>query len=178
MKLTRNTKLYKSSDGTNVEITFRTLNVTELSVIESINSQYHKKDTAYNLGYISGDEPNFFVKQQIGQDIIEASTLELQDETLLELTIDDFRNSVKNDFIFGLIQSIVAVIPSTSIEYLLSLTLKDLIELTVLCENLTNKKIFSGPSTSSNSVQIKDDHAFFEDDGKSLQEKMKDLGNF
>lgn len=180
MKLTKNTKLYSSTNGKTVNVTYRTLNVTELSIIERIKNPYLRSEMAYELGYISGNEPNFLAKHQIGLDIIESSNLEMNDETLLGLTIDDFRSSVKNDFVFNIITNIISVLPSTSIEYLLNLTYLDLLELGALCEKITNKKIFnvSQSLTKTNEV-VKDGKKFFDDnDGKSMQEKMKELSNF
>jgi len=180
MKLTRNTKLYTASDGKQVSVIYRTLTVSEIAVIDKIKNSYYKAEIAYDLAYISGNEPNFLAKYQIGMDIIESSLLEINDETLFTLTVDDFRSSVKNDLAFNLIPSIINVLPGTSIEYLLNITYLDLIELGALCEKITNKKIFStNNSISKPSETKKDGKLFFDDnDGRSLQEKMKDLSNF
>ena len=182
MTLTRNTKLYKSSDGKDVEIIYRTLNVTEISVLDNINHPYTKAETAYELGYISGNEPNFFSKHQIGLDIIKSSTIELNNATLLGLTVDDFRASVKDDQILTLSLAITNTM-NISFEYLQTLTYLDLIELGALCESITNKKIFTvgGGSSSqplSNKTVNDDGSQFFQDDGKSLQDKMKEMQDF
>lgn len=178
MKITRNTKLYRASDGKAVEIVYRTLTITELKTIESIKNQFYKAEFAYELGYISGNEPNFLAKYQIGLDIIEASTFELNNETLFSLTIDDFRSSVKEDLAFNLISHVVNVFPGTSLEYLLNITYTDLMEIAAFCEKITNKKIFNMNSSSVLSEKKQNGKVFFEDDGKTLQEKMKEISDF
>ena len=180
MKLTRNTKLYIANDGKQVSVVYRTLTISEIAVLEKIHNSVYKAETAYDIAYISGNEPNFLAKYQIGQDIIEASVLEINDETLFALTVDDFRDTVKNDLAFNLIPSIITVLPGTTIEYLLNLTYLDLIELGALCEKMSNKKIFNTTTALSKPVDTKKDgKLFFDDnDGRSLQEKMKDLSNF
>ena len=180
MKFTRNTKLYTATDGKQVSIVYRTLTITELSVIEKIHNSFYRSEIAYDLAYISGNEPHFLAKYQIGQDIIEASMLEVNDETLFGLTVDDFRISVKNDLAFNLIPSIISILPGTTVEYLLNITYLDLIELGALCEKMSNKKIFNTTNTITKAQeQQKDGKLFFDDnDGRSLQEKMKDLSNF
>jgi len=180
MKFTRNTKLYNSTDGKEVSIVYRTLTISEISVIDRIKNAYYRAEMAYELGYISGNEPHFLAKYQIGQDILEASSLEVNDETLFALTVDDFRASIKGDLAFNLIPSIINVLPGTTVEYLLNITYLDLIELGALCEKMANKKIFNTTNTISKAhEQQKDGKLFFDDnDGRSLQEKMKDLSNF
>ena len=180
MKFTRNTKLYTATDGQQVSVIYRTLTISELSVIEKIHNSFYRSEIAYDLAYISGNDPHFLAKYQIGQDIIQASTLEVNDETLLVLTVEDFRVSVKNDLAFNLIPSIINVLPGTTIEYLLNITYLDLIELGTLCEKMTNKKIFNTTTALSKPIDnVKDGKLFFDDnDGRSLQEKMKDLSNF
>jgi len=175
MNLTRNTKLCKATNEDGVEIIFRSLTITELKVLDNIVSQFHKAEIAFELGYISGGKPNFFLQQEIGRDIITASSLEINDETLFALTVDDMRASIDNDMIFNLIQHIISILPSTTIEYLLNLTYLDIIELAALCEKMSNKKIF----TNTQSASIKREDGFLSDDsGKSLQDKMKEMEKF
>jgi len=180
MKLTRNTKLYTAKDGKQVSVVYRTLTISEISVIEKIKNPVHKAEIAYDIAYISGDEPNFLAKYQIGIDIIDASLLEINDETLFALTVDEFRDSVKQDLALSLIPSIIAVLPGTSIDFLLNSTYLDLIELAAFCEKISNKKIFNTTTALSKPLETKKDgKLFFDDnDSRSLQEKMKDLSNF
>ncbi len=176
MKITRQTKLYKSQTDTDVFVTFRTLNISELKVIDSIKSQFHKAEIAFELGYISGDNPNYLIKEQIGRDIIEASSIAMDDEVLFELIVEDFRTAVNNDMMFDLCARILEAIPSTTIEYLMSCTFNDLIELVAFVEKLTNKKIFKFEKKQD--INIKDEKAFFQEDGKTLQDKMKEMDKF
>jgi len=178
MKFTRNTKLYKASDGKSVNVVYRTLTVTELKVLENVTNQFNKCELAYDIAYISGNEPNFFAKHQIGKDIIDASMVELNNDTLFELIIEDFRASTKNDLVISIILSIVELFPATSIEYLFNLTIKDLLELGVLCENVTNKKLFNVGNVQKTKLKNNNGKAFFDDDGKSLQDKMKEMRDF
>jgi len=176
MKYTRHTKLYLAKDSKNVEIIFRTLTITELSVIDHIKDKVMKAEMAYELGYISGNEPNFFAKYQIGQDIISSSVFPVQNEMILSLTLDDLKSSLNDDFVINVVTSILGIIPNTSIEYLFNLTYLDLLELGLLCEKMTNKKLFN-ISTGAKSVLDKN-KPFFKDDGKTLQEKMKEMSDF
>jgi len=178
MNLTRQTKLYKSTFD-DKEVIYRTLNITEINVINNISNTYYKYDVAYDLAVINkDDEINYLIKQQIGKDIIESSALSLSDDMILSLTVDGFRESVKNDFTLTLIPQIMNVL-NVNLEYLLSLTIDDLIELTALCEIMTNKKIFKDIDMPKEDVAIKNDNPqFFPEDGKSLQDKMKELEGF
>lgn len=178
MKFTRHTKLYKATDGKSVNVVYRTLTVVELKVLENIKTQFTKYEMAYDLGYISGNEPNFFAKFQIGKDILDSSMLEISDDNLFELIVEDFRQEIGSDLILSLITNIIDVFPNTSLEYLFNLTIKDLIELGVLCERVTNKKVFNVGNTPKARLQKNNEQTFFDDDNKSLQEKMKELGSF
>jgi hypothetical protein len=55
---------------------------------------------------------------------------------------------------------------------------KDLLELGVLCENVTNKKIFNVGMAPKAKLKNTNGKTFFEDDNKSIQEKMKEMGSF
>jgi len=179
MKLTRNTKLCKSTGGENIEVIFRSLTITEMHVIDKINSSFHKAEIAFELGYISGGKPNFLVQQEIGRDVIMISTVEMNNETLFSLTVDEYRSSIDNDMMLTLIQHVLNILPGTSIEYLFSLTHLDIIELAAMCEKISNKKIFNNGQSQSQSHEIKQEEGFFaEDDGKSLQDKMKEMEKF
>ena len=73
IKLTRNTKLYTAKFN-NETITYRSLTVAELKIIDNIQNQVNKAEVAFKLGYISGPTPNFLIMNEIGRDIIDAST--------------------------------------------------------------------------------------------------------
>jgi hypothetical protein len=180
MKLTRNTKLYKATDRKNSNVVYKTLTVTELAVIDRVKNPLLRAELAYDLGYISGDCSNFFSKYQIGMQIIQNSTTVVSDDVLFELTIDEMRNSVKSDFVLSILTQIVSTFPGTSIEYLFSLNTTDLIELGALCEVVTNKKIFNvgNKPKPQNTVADSNGNNFFSNDGKSLQEQMKELNGF
>ena len=184
MNLTRNTKLFRAHSESGKTAIYRTLNVSELSVIEKIESIYHKNEFAYQLAKISGDDMNFFEEQQVGKQIINSSLVLFDNQNLFELTIDEFRETLDSDAIFTLISNIIGILPSISVEYLLSLTYEDIIELTVFCEKISNKIIFN-TNTQQRTQHlnptpevINDGKTFFEDDGKSLQEKMKESEKF
>jgi len=179
MNLTRNTKMYKSSNSEgNVDVMCRSLTLLELNVIGKMTSHFHKCEFAFQLAYISGTKPNFFAQQQIGNDVIVDSNIEFNNMELFELTVEEMRHAVKDDNTLNLIHHISNSFPGTSLEYLLNLTFLDLIELGALCENITNKKIFTTTNSSANNIKINEGTKTFEEDGKSLQEKMKDLAKF
>ena len=182
MNITRNTKLFKASSDAGNEVIFRTLNVNELALLDSIKSVYHKHEMAYKIAVEKpNDNMNFFEVQQVGRDIVSASMLTLSNPDMLELTVDEFRGGIEDDPILTLITHIIGTLPNTSIEYLLNQTYEDLIELAVLCEKISNKKIFNSGSLKTQpkqDIEIKEDKSFFKDDGKSLQDKMKEMADF
>lgn len=182
MNITRNTKIYKATSEKGNEVLFRTLSVTELTLVDRIESIFHKNEMAYEIAAIEKNRNlNYFEIQQIGKDVINASMMLMGNDDLFELTIDELRASVKTDPILTIISNIIGVIPNVSLEYLLTLTYEDLLELGVFCEELTNKKIFKQKTATTRptqDVEIKENKSFFKEDGKSLQDKMKELGDF
>ena len=182
MKLTRNTKLYKASDGTSdVEVICRSLTMIELKVIDNMKSHFHKCETAFQLSHVSGDTPNFFAQQQIGNDILQNSNIQFYNQELFELTVEEMRHTVKEDNTLDLITHITQNFPGTSLDYLFNLTFVDLVELGALCEKITNKKIFTISGSNASNININENTGaaqFDEDDGKSMQDKMKELANF
>jgi len=185
MNLTRNTKLFRAYSESGKTAIYKTLSISELSVIEKIESIYHKNEFAYQIGKVSGDDMNFFEEQQIGKQIINSSLILFENQNLFELTIDEFRETLDNDAVFTLISNIIGIMPNVSIEYLLSLTYEDIIELTVFCEKISNKVIFNTTASTAPTQRlnptpeiVEEGKTFFQDDGKSLQEKMKESEKF
>lgn len=180
MKYTRQTKLFRATDDKNIEVIYKTLSISELYFLDKIRNPLLKAEMAYDLGYISGNEPNFFAKHQIGLSIIHASSLEVNDDMLLGMTIDEFRSSTRNDNMMIIIMNILEIIPNTTIDYLFNLTYLDLLELGALCERMTNKKLFTIDTKSvlAKTEKVGDGKSFFQDDGKTLQDKMKEMKEF
>ena len=175
---TRNTKLYTAKYNDEI-VVYKTLTLLQLKIIDNVNNQLSKAEIAFDLAYVSGPIPDFLIKEQIGKDAIEISSLVMSNPQLLELTVEDVRVSIKSDLIFDMMITILNIIPNTTIEYLFNLTFNDLIELTVLAENQTNKKLFKFDNkVKQEETQIGDPSFFNEDAGNSMQDKMKELGDF
>ena len=179
MNLTRNTKLYKATSENGNEVIYRNLTVNELKSLDNIISVFYKNKLAFDIASIDVTvELNYFEIQQIGKDIINNSLRLFSNPSLFELTIDEFRATIDDDPILSLIATIINVLPNTSIQFLLTQTYDDLIELGVLCEKLSNKKIFNVNNSASKSngpLEIKNNRIYFKEDGKSLQDKMKEM---
>lgn len=183
--MTRHTKLYKATfiDPTTkeeIEIKFRTLTILELAYLRNISNNLHKSEEAGRCSII--DPPknlHFSVLQQIGDTAITKSEAIMNDPDLLTLTIDNLRTSVRKDNLLNLIIRVLEVLPSISIEYLLSLTYKDFLEIVCLCEILSNKVILNVQnSKDSPPVEEVGGKQFFADDGKSLKDKIKENQKF
>lgn len=208
--MTRNTKLFKITLDNGKEIQYRTLNITELQYISTIVNQAHQNETAARLAIVKGDieYANFTVIHQIGKHVLDNSWFVVTDNEMFTLTIEDFRVKVENDTGLNMILEIMKVIPTTSFEYLSSLTFTDLIELMCICEKITKKKLFNintiqqnkpiqdikpKPMLKTNSKPMdnellnildqektvsKDGHSYFAEDGKSMQQRMKEDKKF
>lgn len=194
--MTRNTKLYKSQIGDST-IVYRTLTALEISILNNITNPVKRSEMAAKMAVVEGniEDVHYSALQQIGDQAITNSMLVFSDNELFEMTVKEFRGSVSNDPVMNMIKSIISVLPSTSIEYLLNLNYKDLIELLCLCETLTNKKMFNiegdaGPvvRTGNPGQKVATGHGVatvgndgkleFADDGKSLAEKIKENQKF
>ncbi len=175
--MTRNTRLYKIIYK-DKEIIYRTLTILELEYIDNISNNAHKNEEAAKCSLVDNHSLPFQILQQIGQDVLIKSQRIINDAELLDLTIKNKRNLVKNDTVLGLIRTVLEVMPSLSMEYLLNLTYTDLIETVCMCEILSNKVILKtiGPKEDTT---IKNGHKYFgEEDNKTLADKIKDNEKF
>jgi len=169
--MTRNTKTYKTKIK-DQEIHYRTLNVTELHVINNMNNDFYKNETAAKISLLDEYDIEYAALQSIGKDVLLRSQIILYDSDLYKLTVDNFRNAIKQDETMILITKILQGIPGVSIEFLYSQTFTDLLELGCICEHLTNKSFFKFSQTME--IEQKNGTTFFKDDGKSLQEKIRE----
>lgn len=179
---TRNTKLYKSTvfnqNGDKVDVIYRDLNVEETTYIINLKNESKKREEAYKLAVDGEYHLSWPTILQIGETIILKSKNITEDDELFNLTVQDYRESVNNDSTFNLISQISRVFSGTSITDLLKLTYRDLIELVCLCEVMTNKKLFNVDGRIGKQNNPKNKQTEFPDDGKTLQEKMKELKKF
>lgn len=177
MQITRNTKYYKSTvkdiSNNEIDILYRELNILELSFLDNINSQNKKFEISYDLAVDKEYNILWPTKLQIGELILVKSLKIVADKDLFEITIKNMREKISNDTTINMITHITQVFPGTSILELFKLNHKDLIELTCICENMTNKRIFD-----LKKLQPKTGLKEFPDDGKTLQEKMNELQQF
>jgi hypothetical protein len=172
---TRNTKLYKIScviDKKKTEVYYRDLNTLEYSFLSNIKNEGVKYDIAGRqvIYQLDPDKVPFVVRMKIGEDVLKRINGLLESSQLFEITINEFRESLKKDDAMIAIKNILTYLPGQSFTELLKLNIKDLLELVCLCEYITGKQIFD----------IGKKHGLINtnklpDEGKSLQEKMNKI---
>ena len=176
--MTRNTKLHKLKFADKFVIV-RDLTVKELSFLNGIKNEAIKNEFAAKLALTEQDENiQWPILQQIGERVLAYSTRLTNDKQLLELAINEFRESITNSTEMSLISHIVRVFPSESITKLLDLTETDLIELVCLAEYVSNSQIFTvgdSPVKKKKGRKLINPSDLSEDDGKDLQQKMNEL---
>lgn len=177
--LTRNTKLYKTSfnrGSEKVEVYYRDLTVLELSFLSNIKNDIVRYDLAGSTSIYNLD-PSIVpigTKIKIGEEILTKSSELANDIQLLEITVSEFRDSIKKDDVMMAIKFILMILPGQSVTSLLKLTHKDLVELVCLCEEISGKQIFTfGGKKGTTLINPKN----LPDDGKSLQQKIDELNN-
>lgn len=178
--MTRNTKLYKTSfmrNSEKIEVLYRDLTTLELSFLFNIKNDISRYDMAASVAIYNYNpsEVPIGVKVKIGEEILSKALEIVNDIQLLEISVSEFRESVKKDDVMMCIKYILSIIPGQSFTDLLNLNFKDLIELVCLCEEITGKSIFTfGGKKGTTLINPKN----LPDDGKSLQQKMDELNNF
>lgn len=173
MNYTRNTKLYKityNDNGIKKEVIYRDLTNLEYSFLSNITNDVLKVEMAGKTVVEDSNIPIGTILR-IGKQVIDNVTNLLGSEELLNITIGEFKNNIKNDSIMIYIREILSILPGQSFTELLNLNLKDLIELVVLCEEIQGKPIFK-----RSGIKLK--HNLTDDDKKSLQQKMNELNKF
>ena len=167
--MTRNTKIYKITVNKK-DIYYRTLNVSEITMLNGINKPFYRFEMAAKLSLMNDESLDYPILQSIGKDVIERSSLTICDKDLYEITVENFRKSIETDEFITIIVKILQHLPNVSIEFLLNQTINDLIEYGCICEKLSNKRFFNFTNTSK--IDEQNGHKYFQDDGKSLKEKM------
>lgn len=173
MKYTRNTKLYKvnyNDQGIKKEIIYRDLTNLEYSFLSNIKNDALRVEMAGKTVIDEIDIP-IGTLLLIGKKVLDNITDLLSSEELFNITLDEFKNNIKNDNIMMAIKQILCVLPGQSFTDLLNLNIKDLLELIVLCEEIQGK-----PILKRGGVKLK--HNLTDEDKKSLQQKMNELNKF
>jgi hypothetical protein len=177
--MTRQTKLYKTSfnnKNEKVEVYYRDLTVLEISFLSNIKNDIVRYDLAgvtaiYN---IDSDKVPFGTRVKIGEEALSRSLELVNDQTMLEISVSDFRDSIKKDDVMMSLKYILSILPGQSFTELLKLTHKDLVELICLCEEISGKQIFNfGKRKGTNLINP----TSLPDDGKSLQQKIDALNS-
>lgn len=201
MKLqpTRNTKLLQITVGDSILI-FRQLNATEITMLDNLHSSYYKNEMATYMSLVDGyiDDISWQNKQQIGGRVITFSTAVARDDQLFEAIVKKHQLRLSNDKTVEMFKIILDNLPGTTIQFLMSQTFEDLVELVCICEALNNKRYFQFKNAPSMKVGGKKptqkmpsalDGTTIGDDGKlyfhdlpdsspTLKDKMKDAKKF
>ena len=177
--MTRNTKLYKLScliDRKKQDIYYRDLTVLEYTFLTNLKSDVIRYEMAGRI-VITKINPDLIPigpLLKIGEDAFSrtVSLLDPENHQLFDITINEFRESLKTDDIMIMIRYILTCLPGQSFTDLIKLNIKDLIELVCMCEVIAGKQIFGGQKKHGlvNKANLPDD-------GKSMQEKMDVLNS-
>ena len=177
--ISRNTKLYKISylnKQEKVEVLYRDLTTLELSYLYNIKNDITRYDMAAKVSICNCD-PSIVPlghRIKIGEEVLNKGLELTNDIQLLEISVSEFRESIKTDDVLMCLKHILSVLPGQSFTDLLKLNFKDLIELTCLCEEISGKPIFTfGGKRGTTLINPKN----LPDDGKSLQQKMDELNS-
>lgn len=173
--MTRNTKFYRTKGADPVY--YRDLTTNELTVLSNIKNNVVRNEMAANLAIINKDPDtvSFETKVQVGEDIMYRSNLIFQDAAILDVTINEFRSQINDgEPITAWLTHITKYFPGTSIVDLLNLTPKDLIELVVLCEEMSGEKIFGSKQKKMNFVSPEN---LSDTNKKALRDQIRNLNN-
>ena len=180
MEITKNTRFYKIScivDKKKQDVYYRDLNALEYSYLSNIKNNVIRCEMAARTVIIKVDPDKIAIGPllKIGEDVFNRtdSFLSPDNHQLFDITISEFRESLKNDDIMILIKHILTCLPGQSFTDLIKLNIKDLVELVCMCEYLIGKPIFG--NQKKHGLVNKSN---LPDDGKSLQEKMNSLNGF
>ena len=178
--MTRKTSLYQIKVNKQ-PIVYRDLTVLEISYLSNIKNDLVKKEMAAKVAIVDPTDLSNIswpILQKVGSNALENSTKWITDKQLFEILVKGYREEIKEGSSpLAMIRQILQIFPGQSITELLKLTWKDLVEILCMAEISVGKKIFdvsgipSAPRKGSSLVQSN----AFEDDGKSLQEKMNAL---
>jgi len=180
--MTKNTTFYRIKNK-DKEIIYKDLSVLDLSYLENIKSDVMRNELAAKASIVSPtnlEEIPWPILQQIGRNVIENSVKYISDKQLFEILVKEYRDSLtEGGSPLSMIRYIMLAFPGQSVTELLKLTWKDLVELVCLSEEVLGKKIFNvggsapTPKKGSRLANFK----YFDEDGKSLQDKMSELNN-
>lgn len=178
--MTRNTKLYKISclvGKQKQDVYYRDLTALEYTYLSNLKNNVIKYEMAARNVILKTDPDKIPIGPllKIGEDAYNkiSSFMNPENHQLFDITISEFRESLKTDDIMIMIRYILTCIPGQSFTDLIKLNIKDLIEIVCMCEVMVGKPIFGG--TKKHGLVNK---ASLPDDGKSLQEKMNALNKF
>jgi len=198
-KATRNMKFVRSNLH-GIDYIFRQLSISEINMLDGMESGYYKNELACNICCIEGylEDLTWQEKQKLGNKILEFSTNLGKNSDYFETIAKKHQLRLNTDHTIDMIKIILENLPGVTIEYLLSLTYEDLIELVCVCEKLANKRFFTFKSTATAmkvgnkkpsqdlpsslppGTLISDDGKLFfeETETATLKDKMRDANKF
>lgn len=177
--MTRKTSLYRIKSGKQT-IVYRDLTVLEISYLANIKNELTKREMAAKVSIVEPTDVSDIpwpILQKIGENCVTNSVKWIQDKQLFEILVKECREEIKEGSSpLAMIRQILQVFPGQSITELLKLTWRDLVEIACMAELALGKKIFDvgGLPVQRKGSSLMQAGAF-EDDGKSLQEKMNAL---
>lgn len=144
--MTRHTKLHKFTatvEGKKEEILFRDLNYIELSFLKNIKNDAIRCQIAGKIAVYDKD-PNTIAwapLMQIGESAIQNGDRVFNNDVVFEMFVKECKETAKSDVMLIMISKILSCLPGQSFSDLLKLTPEDLLELVVICENITGETL-------------------------------------
>jgi len=198
--MTRKSKLLKVQYE-DKDIYFRTLSIIELKCIDNVKNFAAKYELGAKFALSDGNDYIYLpwqMLQVIGKTSIERSQDVSSSKEVFDVTLRESIEGVKQDLFYSLILKILAKCPGMfSYTELLNQTMDDIIEISAGIEVVTGQKIIEfengkakkgmrlNPTaaealsnTNTSITKGSDGKTYFQDDGVSLMEKIKENQKF
>lgn len=174
--MTRNTRTYRAKFK-DLVVEFRDLTTLELSFLSNIKNHVYRYDMAAYKAIInpSPDSVPWAKRINIGEQLFDLSTDCMTDVQLLEVTVSEFRDKANGDEVLLAIKAILDAFPGQSIDGLLNMTHRDLIELACLAESYTGKTIYNIGKVNKKGMKLVNPNELPDSDKETLQQKMDAL---
>lgn len=179
--MTRHTKLHKFTatvNGEKEEILFRDLNYLELSFLKNIKNDAIRCQIAGKIAIYDRD-PNSIAwapLMQIGESAIQNGDKIFNNDVVFEMFVKECKDSAKHDVMLIMISKILSCLPGQSFTDLLKLTPEDLLELVVVCENITGETLIDTEGKQKKKgMKLTNPENLSEEDSKNLRQQIAKL---
>lgn len=181
--MTRNTKLHKFTvtiEGKKEEVLFRDLNYLELSFLKNIKNDARRCELAGRIAVYDKDSNTigWAALMQIGESAIQNGDRVFSNDVVFEMFVKETRTSVKSDVTLTMIAKILTCLPGQSFTDLIKLTPEDLIELVILCEQITQDELINlGGQQKKKGMKLTNPENLSDEDSKTLRQQIAKLNS-